>query len=78
MTTVAALRDAIARCANLAAIDAPADCDRRIAIFIARLSGCMESLGDHELDAMLWGLFDQAPSAASVAPMPAMPVLGAA
>lgn len=75
--TVTALRSAIARCAMQASADAPANADVRLAAFVARLSGCMESLGDHELDAMLWGLFDMPapplPSIASVQnpiPMP--------
>lgn len=58
MITAAALRDAIKRCAANAAKDAPADEERRVMNFVARLSASMESLGDHELDAMLWGLLD--------------------
>ena len=56
--TAAALRDAIKRCVANASKDAPVDEDRRLASFVARLSASMESLGDHELDAMLWGLLD--------------------
>lgn len=56
--TAAALRAAIVRCAANASKDAPADEERRLANFVARLSASMESLGDHELDAMLWGLLD--------------------
>jgi len=58
MTTVASFRAAIKRCAANATTDAPADEERRLANFVARLSASMESLGDHELDAMLWGLLD--------------------
>lgn len=58
MMTVTAFRSAIARCAAQASNDAPTSAEMRLASFVARLSGCMESLGDHELDAMLWGLFD--------------------
>lgn len=58
MMSAAAFRDAIKRCATNATKDAPADEERRLANFVARLSASMESLGDHELDAMLWGLLD--------------------
>ncbi|MCB2642723.1 hypothetical protein KQ727_15115, partial [Listeria monocytogenes] len=47
--------------------DAPADEERRLANFVARLSASLESLGDHELDAMLWGLLDS-PEPTRVAP----------
>lgn len=62
MITIAAFRSAIASSAAKAAQDAPADADLRLAAFVARLSGSMESLGDHELDAMLLGLLDQVPA----------------
>jgi len=79
MTTVASLRSAIARCAKQASADAPANADVRLAAFVARLSGCMESLGDHELDAMLWGLFgDDGPTPQRNEPMPQLTILGAA
>jgi len=79
MTTVASLRSAIAHCAKQASADAPANADVRLAAFVARLSGCMESLGDHELDAMLWGLFDCDHAAPlRVEPMPQLAILGAA
>lgn len=58
MMSAAAFRDAIKRCAANATKDAPADEERRLTNFVARLSASMESLGDHELDAMLWGLLD--------------------
>lgn len=58
MIPAAAFRDAIKRCVANASKDAPADEERRLANFVARLSASMESLGDHELDAMLWGLLD--------------------
>lgn len=61
MITVAALRTAIARCVTQASTDAPTDAELRVTAFVARLSGSMESLGDHELDAMIWGLFDMPP-----------------
>lgn len=77
MTTVATLRSAIARCASQASEDAPASCDLRLAVFVARLSGCMESLGDHELDAMLWGLFDH-PAPPRDTSIPQLTILGAA
>lgn len=71
MITLDTLRATIARCAEQASADAPANADVRLAAFVARLSGCMESLGDHELDAMLWGLFDLPPSTgSSAAPVP--------
>ena len=76
--TVSALRDAIKRCVSNANADAPADADLRVMAFVARLSGCMESLGDHELDAMLLGLFDQAPAARPNPPVPQRAVLLAA
>jgi hypothetical protein len=63
MITVAALRTAIADCVARASADAPADADMRAASFVARMSGSMESLGDHELDAMIWGLLDVPPPA---------------
>lgn len=71
MLTVAALRDAITRCAANAAKDAPADEERRAVNFVARLSASMESLGDHELDAMLWGLLDS-PEPTRITPAPAL------
>lgn len=58
MITVASLRTAIANCVAQANKDAPTDADLRVTSFVARLSGSMESLGDHELDAMIWGLLD--------------------
>ena len=54
MITVAAIRTAIANCVAQASADAPTDAELRVTAFVARLSGSMESLGDHELDAMLW------------------------
>jgi len=69
--TAAALRAAIVRCAANASKDAPADEDRRLANFVARLSASMESLGDHELDAMLWGLLDS-PEPIRITPAPAL------
>lgn len=79
MTTAATLRSAIARCASQASEDAPASCDLRLAVFVARLSGCMESLGDHELDAMLWGLFDHdRPAPPRDTSIPQLTILGAA
>lgn len=65
--TAATLRAAIVRCAANASKDAPADEERRLANFVARLSASMESLGDHELDAMLWGLLD-CPEPTRIAP----------
>jgi len=67
MITAAAMRDSIKRCIVNASKDAPTDEERRLANFVARLSGSMESLGDHELDAMLWGLLD-GPEPTRVAP----------
>jgi hypothetical protein len=61
MITVASLRTAIANCVAQASTDAPTDAELRVTAFVARLSGSMESLGDHELDAMIWGLFDMPP-----------------
>lgn len=63
MITVAAIRTAIANCVAQASVDAPSDAELRVTAFVARLSGSMESLGDHELDAMIWGLFDIPPPA---------------
>jgi hypothetical protein len=62
MITVASLRTAIANCVAQASADAPTDAELRVTAFVARLSGSMESLGDHELDAMIWGLFDMPPT----------------
>jgi len=79
MITAAALRTAIAGCVKQASADAPTNADARLASFVARLSGCMESLGDHELDAMLWGLFDyDRPALQRGEPMPQLTILGAA
>lgn len=78
MSTVAALRTAIADCVAKASADAPADCDRRLAIFIARLSGSMETLGEHEIDTMLCGLFDHDPTMPHAAPRPSLANLAAA
>lgn len=75
--TAAALRAAIVRCAANASKDAPADEDRRLANFVARLSASMESLGDHELDAMLWGLLDS-PEPTRITPAPALMSIQAA
>lgn len=78
MSTVAALRTAIADCVAKASADAPADCDRRLAIFIARLSGSMEVLGEHEIDAMLYGLLDHDPAWPQVESRPSPAILAAA
>ena len=78
MITGATFRSAIARCASLASQDAPADADLRVASFVARLSGSMESLGDHELDAMIWGLLDMPPPAARAEPVIPLSALGMA
>lgn len=77
MTTVAAFRAAIKRCATNASKDAPTDEERRLANFVARLSASMESLGDHELDAMLWGLLDS-PEPTRIAPAHALMSIQAA
>jgi len=76
MITVASLRTAIARSAAKASEDAPADAEMRVAAFVARLSGSMESLGDHELDAMIWGLLDMPPGAQHIEPVMQLPTLG--
>ena len=78
MITVATLRTAIARCAAQASQDAPADADLRTASFVARLSGSMESLGDHELDAMIWGLLYMPPPAARAEAVMPLSALGMA
>jgi len=79
MISIQSLRDAVIGCAKQASKDAPASTDLRLAVFVARLSGCMESLGDHELDAMLWGLFgDDGPSPQRNEPMPQLTILRAA
>ena len=78
MITVSTLRTAIARCVAQASTDAPTDAELRVTAFVARLSGSMESLGDHELDAMIWGLLDMPPAAAHAEPVLSMPTLGMA
>jgi len=78
MITVATLRTAIARCVAQASQDAPTDADMRTASFVARLSGSMESLGDHELDAMIWGLLDMPPGATRAESAMQMPIIGMA
>jgi len=69
MITVAAIRTAISNCVAQASADAPTDAELRVTAFVARLSGSMESLGDHELDAMIWGLFDMPPTRLCTAPL---------
>ena len=76
MITVTTLRTAIARCVTQASQDAPTDADMRTASFVARLSGSMESLGDHELDAMIWGLLDMPPSATCAESVMHLPLAG--
>ena len=71
MITVASLRTAIANCVAQASADAPTDAELRVTAFVARLSVSMESLGDHELDAMIWGLFDM-PHPTQLCPAPAL------
>ena len=78
MITVATLRTAIARCVAQASADAPTDADMRTAAFVARLSGSMESLGDHELDAMIWGLLDMPPAAPRAESVMHLPLAGMA
>ena len=50
------LRKAILDCAHQATAAEPADTDRRLHSFIAKLSGTMEGLGERQLDAVLWNL----------------------
>lgn len=78
MISLATFRTAIANSAAQASQDAPADADLRLAAFVARLSGSMESLGDHELDAMIWGLLDMPPAARTAEPTRLLPALGVA
>jgi len=78
MITVATLRTAIARCVAQASQDAPTDADMRTASFVARLSGSMESMGDHELDAMIWGLLDMPPNVPRAESVMQTPILGMA
>jgi len=75
MISVAAFRTAIARCVAQATVDAPTDAELRTATFVARLSGSMESLGDHELDAMIWGLLDMPPGAQHIEGAMQLPTL---
>jgi hypothetical protein len=53
---LAQLRHAILRCADEAARAEPNDTDARLHCFMAKLSGTMESLGQHDLDIALWDL----------------------
>lgn len=78
MITVASLRTAIANCVAQASADAPTDAELRVTAFVARLSGSMESLGDHELDAMIWGLLDMPPGAPRAESVMQTPILGMA
>lgn len=78
MITVAAIRTTIAKCVAEARADAPTDAELRVTAFVARLSGSMESLGDHELDAMIWGLFDMPPGATRAESVMQMPIIGMA
>lgn len=62
--TVASLRKAIIDCAHQATTAEPADSDRRLHSFIAKLSGTMDGLGERELDAVLWNLMATKPTPA--------------
>ena len=62
--TVTSLRKAILDCARQATAAEPADTDRRLHSFIAKLSGTMEGLGERELDAVLWNLMETKPAPA--------------
>ncbi len=65
MTTVAKLRATILRCATEAAKEEPRSVEYRLHAFIAKLSGSMESMGENELDKVLWSLFANAEPAAA-------------
>ena len=58
------LRESILRCAAEAQVDEKHDTDARLHCFIAKLSGCMESMGETELDHVLWDLMKTEPDKA--------------
>lgn len=62
MATAAQLRAAILDCAAKAIAAEPTNTEARLHSFIARLSPTMEHLGEPELDAALWALFETAPA----------------
>ena len=55
MTTANQLRTAIKTCAKRVTENEP-NTDLRAKLFVARLSGSMEILGETELDQILWAL----------------------
>lgn len=67
MSTAANLREAIKGCAATATAEHPFDTDGRLNSFVARLSGMMERLGEHELDAVLYSLCETVMPPASAA-----------
>lgn len=55
-TSVERLREAVLRCATEAQSEEKTDTDARLHCFVAKLSGCMETLGESEMDHALWDL----------------------
>lgn len=55
-TSVERLREAVLRCATEAQSEEKNDTDARLHCFVAKLSGCMETLGESEMDHALWDL----------------------
>lgn len=58
MATAIAIRKAILECAERATQAEPGNVEARLHSFIARLSGKMEHMGERDLDATLWKLFE--------------------
>lgn len=67
MTTAAQLRAAILRCAANAIVDEPADIGARARMFVARLSGAFDVLGETELDRTLTQLIGRQPDQSATA-----------
>jgi hypothetical protein len=55
-TSIERLREAILRCATEAQSEEKTDTDARLHCFIAKLSGCMETMGEVDMDHALWDL----------------------
>jgi hypothetical protein len=55
-TSAERLREAILRCATEAQAEEKSDTDARLHCFVAKLSGCMETMGEVDMDHALWDL----------------------
>lgn len=55
-TSAGCLREAVLRCATEAQAEEKTNTDARLHCFVAKLSGCMETMGEVEMDHALWDL----------------------